>query len=610
MRISHYFFYFGPGAVFNQKNGLIGHIGIVPEPKDFFDPEELKPIEHEKTLTRIVKSFLSKLADSSSGRSITIKKLVPDKDREHPIKKAFFSNGWRICRRRSQHPDGVEVLFKQGSCPVCSNKRTHAFYFIGVCEEGHLCQPDWWKIVHHQKGGECREYPQKKYLLLKIKGRSLEEHELECPYCGENIKLIDVISQQKEKNKSLINQLKCCSQFPEKEDDSVTEYCDNNLKVTRYIASYLRYAVNYEFLFFLFKEEFLRFFEHVWNICLNTPEICSKIEMLKIFLKAQQQNQTNTTEKVSNLPDNTLKCYLKVVKNIQEKLKDRNENTKYYGHMLEYFLLNSLIKNPQCLGKNADYLINSVRKIDSLKCSEGGNTINIYALEDFYNYLVQLGYKRVNPETGKLILTPYRDSDKDIYLALERRGEGIYFHFPKIVLKGNRQEIWENIRKYYYENKSQLSSYIYFKFTDPDGFIDLTPQYVYLHTLAHLLIRAISKMAGYSIASIRDRIYLYKNEDDNYEGGILIYVGGEDVDGSMGGLTSIFNNPNVLKELFKTVNELVDCSNDPICLEQKPNENKPYGGACHLCLFLPETACGYFNICLDRQLYIENTIKC
>jgi len=612
MRISHYFFYFGPGAVFNQKNGLIGHIGIVPEPKDFFDPKELKPIEHEKTLTRIVKSYLSILANSSSGRSITIKKLVPDKNRAHPIKKDFFSNGWRICRRRSQHPGGVEVLFKQGSCPVCSNKRTHAFYFIGVCERGHLCQPDWWKIVHHQKGGECRKYPPKKYLLLKIKGRSLEEHELECPYCGENIKLIDVISQQKEKSESLNNQLKCCGQFPEKEENSATEYCNNNLKVTRYIASYLRYAVNYEFIFFLFKEEFLSFFEHIWDICLRTPKVCDEIEIetLKVILEIQQQNRTNATEKVLNLPDDTLKCYLNVIENIQEKLRAINENTKYYGHMLEYFLLNSLIENPQCLGKDGDFLIDPVRKVGSLKCPDGENTINIYALEDFYNYLVQLGYKRVNPETGKLILTPYRESDKDIYLALERRGEGIYFHFPKITLKGNRLRIWQNIRNYYQSIKESpdISSYIYFKFTDPDGFIDLTPQYVYLHTLAHLLIRAISKIAGYSVASIRDRIYLYENKNDSYEGGILIYVGGEDVDGSMGGLTGIFNNPNTLKELFETVNKLTDCSNDPLCLEQTPRSNKPYGGACHLCLFLPETACGYFNIFLDRQLYIDNPI--
>jgi hypothetical protein len=360
--------------------------------------------------------------------------------------------------------------------------------------------------------------------------------------------------------------------------------------------------VNYEFLFFLFNSDFLRVLEKVFEICQNIKQQGLNIDQ---FCKTLGAALTVQLPDIAKNPDK-FNCYIDIATDIFLKSSAINSGSKYYGHVLEYLLLKALIEHYDCIGKGGDELLKPVEEIGTVNCKSSGNEIKVYKLEDFYNYLVQIGFKRVDPERGRVIRTPYRETDKDTYVALERKGEGIFFHFPELKVGGDRIHIWEDVRAEF-KSEGDKSAFAY-RFTDPDDFIDATPEYVYLHTLAHLLIKAINKIAGYSIASIRDRVYLHRNPKGDWEGGILIYVGGEDVDGSMGGLTGIFNNPKTLKEVFENVNKLIYCSNDPLCLEQKPKSKRPYGAACHLCLFLPETACGYFNLFLDRQLYLDNRI--
>jgi len=157
MRISHYFFYYGPGAIVSKQNGRIWFIGIIPEPNKFFAPDELQKIEHETVLIQLVGSYISNLLSSNNPlqqRPISIKKLVPDRERKHCLDKSFFANGWKVCKRRKDHPGNAEVVFKSdnNTCPVCGKHQSvYAFYFIGVCSNGHLCQPNWWEIVHSTK---------------------------------------------------------------------------------------------------------------------------------------------------------------------------------------------------------------------------------------------------------------------------------------------------------------------------------------------------------------------------------------------------------------------------------------------------------------------------
>ena len=67
--------------------------------------------------------------------------------------------------------------------------------------------------------------------------------------------------------------------------------------------------------------------------------------------------------------------------------------------------------------------------------------------------------------------------------------------------------------------------------------LPLTPRFLLLHTLAHLLIRRLEAEAGYTAASIRERIYCA--EGSAPMAGILVSVAVPDILGSLGGLAEL-----------------------------------------------------------------------
>jgi len=125
-----------------------------------------------------------------------------------------------------------------------------------------------------------------------------------------------------------------------------------------------------------------------------------------------------------------------------------------------------------------------------------------------------------------------------------------------------------------------------------------------IHTLSHLIIRELSAISGFSLGSIRERIYL---DVDKQAGtilscGILIYTSGASSDGTLGGLvqqaSSVRRIENIINRALEKKNL---CSNDPVCLEHEPLVEEPNGAACHSCVFLPETSCEFNNQMLDRN---------
>lgn len=63
----------------------------------------------------------------------------------------------------------------------------------------------------------------------------------------------------------------------------------------------------------------------------------------------------------------------------------------------------------------------------------------------------------------------------------------------------------------------------------------ITPRFVLVHTLAHLLINRLTYECGYSSASLRERLYV-SEPDQPPMAGVLIYTAAGDAEGTMGGL--------------------------------------------------------------------------
>lgn len=128
------------------------------------------------------------------------------------------------------------------------------------------------------------------------------------------------------------------------------------------------------------------------------------------------------------------------------------------------------------------------------------------------------------------------------------------------------------------------------------------PERVLVHTLAHLVMRAAAPLSGFTLPSLRERIY-----DRDGRLAFLIYTTVGDIEGTMGGLAAL-GRPGKLERLIDSAMGMAEwCTTDPVCIESSPPPGLPATtapGACHHCLLLPETSCEQRNRGLDRAVVI------
>lgn len=134
-------------------------------------------------------------------------------------------------------------------------------------------------------------------------------------------------------------------------------------------------------------------------------------------------------------------------------------------------------------------------------------------------------------------------------------------------------------------------------------------RYALIHSFSHALMRQLSMEAGYTSASIRERIYASDGDGDSPSmAGLLIYTAAPDSEGTLGGLVSL-GEPEKLGRLIALALEQIKlCASDPLCAEHHPSRDgitTLHGAACHACLFAPETSCERGNKYLDRSLLVK-----
>ena len=132
-------------------------------------------------------------------------------------------------------------------------------------------------------------------------------------------------------------------------------------------------------------------------------------------------------------------------------------------------------------------------------------------------------------------------------------------------------------------------------------------RYALLHTFAHALMRQLALSCGYTMASLRERIYaLDPADDDGPMAGILIYTAAPDSEGTLGGLLSLGEPESLGGHITGALQAVGLCASDPLCAEHTPltEAQTLHGAACHACMFVPETSCERGNRYLDRSLLI------
>lgn len=217
------------------------------------------------------------------------------------------------------------------------------------------------------------------------------------------------------------------------------------------------------------------------------------------------------------------------------------------------------------------------------------------------------GFTRVRDDVlrlsvGKALLR--RDplpSDQDWLPAYVVKGEGIF-----IELDPGRLTAWE-ARTEVQARVQKITDHIG-RFPSQRAIRDrsLSPRFILLHTLGHLLINELVFACGYSSASLRERLYV-SCAPGREMAGLLIYTAAGDSEGTMGGLVRMARRENLRSVFASAISGARWCSTDPVCMEAGEKGQGPDScnlAACHACSLLPETACEQFNRFLDRGLVV------
>jgi hypothetical protein len=213
------------------------------------------------------------------------------------------------------------------------------------------------------------------------------------------------------------------------------------------------------------------------------------------------------------------------------------------------------------------------------------------------------GFQRIDPNKGFLV-PPDLEGKSSWLPAIEMYGEGIFMSLDEAILQ-RWEEHWTQ------PPGAERFEAIKTRFTRADlpfePPIRVTPRFLLLHTLAHILIRHLEAEAGYPAASLKERIYSDGGQETM--AGVLIYVAVPDVLGSLGGLAELAAPRRFLPLLTGVFQRARWCSLDPVCSEHEGQGPQLLNrAACHACVLIPEPSCAYNNVLLDRT-FIKGDIS-
>lgn len=225
--------------------------------------------------------------------------------------------------------------------------------------------------------------------------------------------------------------------------------------------------------------------------------------------------------------------------------------------------------------------------------------------------VAQLGFTRLEPVSPDLqgeydlgVKTAALGLTTNWLPASEIRGEGVFLQLDEGAVRA-----WED-REVVKERAKELASgyHAWCKTVDaPPPFPGA--RFYLLHSLAHLLMSAISLECGYAASAIRERLYCGPSaKDPTPMAAILISTGTSGTEGTLGGLVEQGRQLRAHLQRAWDMGRL--CSNDPVCSTHSPHDDHAErhleGAACHGCLFVAECSCERFNRYLDRALVVPS----
>jgi hypothetical protein len=249
------------------------------------------------------------------------------------------------------------------------------------------------------------------------------------------------------------------------------------------------------------------------------------------------------------------------------------------------------------LGEGQDDL--RLQKTDLSMCSSSfrSKVSAIVLIDKLVETRCLTGFSRLDPSAKLAALSKTR---QNWLPAIAGTGEGLF-----IELDQNKLLTWARLPKVMGRIEQMQQRAVSYELARRRSGDTITPSFVLLHTLAHVVARRLSFDCGYGSSSIRERIY---SSAQHNMAGLLLYTSEAGGEGTLGGLVSMGEPALFEQTFFEALNDAAFCSNDPLCEE---SSGQGPGGinlaACQGCCLVPETSCEESNFFLDRALLMGTT---
>lgn len=559
---------FGPGAIMDLRNGSAMMVGT-----DFWDAGHVIEI-HEPNLERVL--------GVSGFRLPTIMNQGDGKDLP-----AIIFPRWMVCpkcNRLAPYDHFTGTLYRPGNQIKCSNCKVQVYpaRLIIACEHGHIEDFPWVEWVHLKSKKEICGRPA---LFLNARGftSSLADLEIRCE--GPNCDARANLSGATEKENLIFHP--CTGKRPWLLDQ---EQCGERVRPLQRGASNVYFSIQVSSI----------------SIPPWSRGVFSRINPHWSIIKAIPDNALKVTVEALNLPVQLNMSLADIVEAIQiRKAHENVQGDKFTEKQLRYQECRALR-----LGTTDDEILSNFKTVEAAIPDTLDHLLSkVVLVERLREVRALIGFTRINsPDPTSRLDTnrvPISRFPTDWFPAIEIRGEGIYIEFMETSIAR-----WIDANKSITERAKKLHE-SYLTLCERREWIparEITPRFLLVHAIAHILIRQLGLESGYSSASLRERLYSFEPGelgDNPGIAGLLIYTSTPDSEGSLGGLVRQGKPDRFGPLVHDALVEASWCSSDPLCIESEGQGNDGTNlAACHACLLLSETCCEEFNRFLDRGVVV------
>jgi hypothetical protein len=610
IRLSQIVGYYGPGAMLDFPDRSVLVMGL-----DHWDQRRgaFRLIE-EPRLSRLLRLRLeddNRLATSGDPQLRTPPLDFRDPRRPSPRVRVTVFPLWFVCDAAPGDPPNRRrlVRFRQLEAPKRLEhrgddgklRRVSPIRFVCGCEDGHLQDVDWRRVVHQNAPGRegCQEP-----LWLEDGGTTGDPRQTRifCE-CGATLSLNDLFQPGRLGP--------CRAKWPWIDDGTDPDGCRHMLRLlTRSATNTYFPQVSRVISLPTSIDQLTELVRSVWSAL----QSCSSADDVKLARRFNPQ--VNAT--LEGYPDDEVWQRILAIKQFGEQ-GDEVENPRH----AEFAVLASgraLIGTP-----TSDALLHAETlprsAWDPLNSPVLKGISSLVAVHRLREVACLYGFTRFEPapvvtdefeDVGLAVRGAPLARNPTWLPAVEQFGEGLFLTLDRAELHAwrTRPEVQERIAALrvgadrWLQQRRQRGENI----SDRAIRDQLRPEYLLAHSLTHALITEVAMDCGYPASSIRERIYIGPaSEGEAPAVGILIYTASAGNQGTLGGLVEVSHR--FLQVLESALERQRLCSGDPVCADHDPitaaDDRTLHGAACHGCLVIAETSCEARNLFLDRALLVD-----